>query len=133
MTRTVRNQDANRSPGSEHLGPGEDWLIRDISTLLFRCTCGVVCQHRGKLSARTATLGIVAAWLLMKTKEKENKLVKYLEDFRNKSSGVLRLLIIAAMFALVVYMSLHTTANHWPILTSILGKGYFVESNLLLW
>lgn len=86
---------------------GDNWLHR-LHTLAF-------------------PLGIVAAWLLMKTKEKENKLVKYLEDFRNKSSGVLRLLIIAAMFALVVYMSLHTTANHWPILTSILGKGYFVE------
>ncbi|MDX9961499.1 MAG: acyltransferase [Aliarcobacter sp.] len=86
---------------------GDNWLHR-LHTLAF-------------------PLGIVAAWLLMKTKEKENKLVKYLEDFRNKSSGVLRLLIIAAMFALVVYMSLRTTANHWPILTSILGKGYFVE------
>ena len=72
-------------------------------------------------------LGIVAAWLLMKTKEKENKLVKYLEDFRNKSTGISRYVIIILMFALVVYMSLHTTANHWPTLTAILGKGYFVD------
>ena len=63
----------------------------------------------------------------MKTKEKENKLVKYLEDFRNKSTGISRYVIIILMFALVVYMSLHTTANHWPTLTAILGKGYFVD------
>ena len=86
---------------------GDNWLHR-LHTLAF-------------------PLGIVAAWLLMKTKEKENKLVKYLEDFRNKSTGISRYVIIILMLALVVYMSLHTTANHWPILTSILGKGYFVE------
>lgn len=86
---------------------GDNWLHR-LHTLAF-------------------PLGIVAAWLLMKTKEKDNKLVKYLEDFRNKSTGITRYVIIIAMFALVVYMSLHTTANHWPTLTSLLGKGYFVE------
>ena len=31
------------------------------------------------------------------------------------------------MFLIVAYMSLHTTANHWPTLTSILGQGFFVE------
>jgi peptidoglycan/LPS O-acetylase OafA/YrhL len=86
---------------------GDNWLHR-LHTLAF-------------------PLGIVAAWLLMKTKEKENKLVKYLEDFRNKSTGISRYVIIILMFALVVYMSLHTTANHWPTLTAILGKGYFVD------
>ena len=86
---------------------GDNWLHR-LHTLAF-------------------PLGIVAAWLLMKTKEKENKLVKYLEDFRNKSTGISRYVIIILMFALVVYMSLHTTANHWPMLTAILGKGYFVD------
>jgi peptidoglycan/LPS O-acetylase OafA/YrhL len=86
---------------------GDNWLHR-LHTLAF-------------------PLGIVAAWLLMKTKEKDNKLVKYLEDFRNKSTGITRYVIIISMFALVVYMSLHTTANHWPTLTAILGKGYFVE------
>lgn len=86
---------------------GDNWLHR-LHTLAF-------------------PLGIVAAWLLMKTKEKDNKLVKYLEDFRNKSTGITRYVIIISMFALVVYMSLHTTANHWPTLTSLLGKGYFVE------
>lgn len=86
---------------------GDNWLHR-LHTLAF-------------------PLGIVAAWLLMKTKEKENKLVKYLEDFRNKSTGISRYVIIILMFALVIYMSLHTTANHWPTLTAILGKGYFVD------
>ena len=86
---------------------GDNWLHR-LHTLAF-------------------PLGIVAAWLLMKTIEKENKLVKYLEDFRNKSTGISRYVIIILMFALVVYMSLHTTANHWPTLTAILGKGYFVD------
>ena len=86
---------------------GDNWLHR-LHTLAF-------------------PLGIVAAWLLMKTKEKENKLVKYLEDFRNKSTGISRYVIIILMLALVVYMSLHTTANHWPTLTAILGKGYFVD------
>ncbi|MDZ7819498.1 MAG: acyltransferase [Aliarcobacter sp.] len=86
---------------------GDNWLHR-LHTLAF-------------------PLGIVAAWLLMKTKEKENKLVKYLEDFRNKSTGISRYVIIIAMFGVVYYMSLHTTANHWPTLTALLGKGYFVE------
>ena len=31
------------------------------------------------------------------------------------------------MFVIVIYMSLNTSASSWPILKSILGKGYFVE------
>ena len=89
------------------LDMGDNWLHR-LHTLAF-------------------PLGIIAAWLLMKTKEKENKLVKYLEDFRNKSTGMGRYAIIIVMFVIVVYMSLHTTANHWPTLTALLGKGYFVD------
>ena len=86
---------------------GDNWLHR-LHTLAF-------------------PLGIVAAWLLMETKNKENKLVKYLKDFRNNSNNMLRYAVIVLMFVLVVYMSLHTTANHWPKLTALLGKGYFVE------
>ena len=86
---------------------GDNWLHR-LHTLAF-------------------PLGIIAAWLLMKSKEKENKLVKFLEDFRNNSTGISRYLVIAIMFALVYYMSLNTSASSWPVLSSILGKGYFVE------
>ncbi len=72
------------------------------------------------------SLGIIFAWLLFETKDKENKLVKVLKHFRNESNFT-PYVVIAAMLAVVVYMSLHTTANHWPTLTAILGKGYFVD------
>ena len=72
------------------------------------------------------SLGIVFAWLLFETKDKENKLVKVLKHFRNESK-FMPYIVIALMLAVVVYMSLHTTANHWPTLTAILGKGYFVD------
>ena len=72
------------------------------------------------------SMGIVCAWLLMETKDKQNKLVKAIKKFRN-NSNLLRLIIIALMFLIVAYMSLHTTANHWPTLTSILGKGFYVD------
>lgn len=72
------------------------------------------------------SLGIIFAWLLFETKEKENKLVKVLKHFRNESK-FMPYVIIALMLVVVVYMSLHTTANHWPTLTAILGKGYFVD------
>ena len=55
------------------------------------------------------SLGMIAAWLLMETKDKENKLVKTLKKFRNHANGP-RLLIIAVMLVLAGYMSLHTTA-----------------------
>jgi peptidoglycan/LPS O-acetylase OafA/YrhL len=90
------------------LDMGDNWLHR-LHTLAF-------------------PLGIVAAWLLMETKEKENKLVKALKNFRNNSSNsIIHYVIIAVMLVIVVYMSLHTTANHWPKLTALLGKGYFVD------
>ncbi len=73
------------------------------------------------------SLGIVFAWLLFETKDKENKLVTTLKKFRNESGGIARVLLIGAMLAVVVYMSLHTTANHWPTLTSLFGHGYFVD------
>lgn len=72
------------------------------------------------------SLGIVFAWLLFETKDKENKLVVYLKEFRNKAKFT-PYIVIALMLGVVVYMSLHTTANHWPTLTAILGKGYFVD------
>ena len=72
------------------------------------------------------SLGIIFAWLLFETKDKENKLVKVLKHFRNESK-FMPYVVIALMLAVVVYMSLHTTANHWPTLTAILGKGYFVD------
>ena len=72
------------------------------------------------------SLGIIFAWLLFETKDKENKLVKVLKHFRNESK-FMPYIVIALMLAVVVYMSLHTTANHWPTLTAILGKGYFVD------
>jgi peptidoglycan/LPS O-acetylase OafA/YrhL len=72
------------------------------------------------------SLGIIFAWLLFETKEKENKLVTYLKQFRNESKG-LPYIVMALMVVVVVYMSLRTTANHWPTLTAILGKAYFVE------
>jgi peptidoglycan/LPS O-acetylase OafA/YrhL len=72
------------------------------------------------------SLGIIFAWLLFETKDKENKLVKALKHFRNESK-FMPYVVIALMLGVVVYMSLHTTANHWPTLTAILGKGYFVD------
>ncbi len=72
------------------------------------------------------SLGIIFAWLLFETKDKENKLVKVLKHFRNESK-FMPYIVIALMLVVVVYMSLHTTANHWPTLTAILGKGYFVD------
>jgi len=72
-------------------------------------------------------LGMVFAWLMMETKDKENKFVKYLKNFRNESSNIVRYVVIGLMLVVVVYMSLHTTANHWPTLTAILGQGYFVD------
>ena len=72
------------------------------------------------------SMGIIAAWLLMETKDKENKLVKTLKEFRTNSNAI-RLVLIAISFAVVAYMSLHTTANHWPTLTSFFGQGFYVE------
>ena len=74
------------------------------------------------------SLGIIFAWLLFETKDKENKFVIYLKNFRNNpNNSLVRYIVIALMFVVVVYMSLHTTANHWPTLTAFLGKGYFVD------
>ena len=90
------------------LDMGDNWLHR-LHTLAF-------------------PLGIVAAWLLMETKDKENKLVTTLKNFRNNASNsMIHYVIIVVMLAIVVYMSLHTNANHWPKLTALLGKGYFVD------
>ena len=90
------------------LDMGDNWLHR-LHTLAF-------------------PLGIVAAWLLMETKDKENKLVTTLKNFRNNASNsMIHYVIIVVMLAIVVYMSLHTTANYWPKLTALLGKGYFVD------
>ena len=72
------------------------------------------------------SLGIVFAWLLFESKDKENKLVKTLKHFRNEAK-FMPYVAIVLMLAVVVYMSLHTTANHWPTLTAILGKGFFVD------
>ena len=72
------------------------------------------------------SLGIVFAWLLFETKDKENKLVKTLKKFRNEAK-IMPLVVIAVMLVVVVYMSLHTTSSHWPTLTAILGKGFFVD------
>ena len=72
------------------------------------------------------SMGIIAAWLLMETKDKENKLVKTLKEFRTNSNAI-RLVLIAISFVVVAYMSLHTTANHWPTLTSFFGQGFYVE------
>lgn len=88
------------------LDMGDNWLHR-LHTVAF-------------------SMGIIAAWLLTESKDKENKLVKYLKEFRT-NSNVSRYIVIALMFAIVVYMSLHTTANHWPKLTALLGKGFYVE------
>ena len=72
------------------------------------------------------SMGIIAAWLLMETKDKENKLVKTLKEFRTNSNAI-RLVLIVISFVVVSYMSLHTTANHWPALTSFFGQGFYVE------
>ncbi len=72
------------------------------------------------------SMGIVCAWLLLEIKGKENKLVNAIKEFRN-NSNLVRCVIIAVMIAVVGYMSLHTTANHWPTLTSILGQGFYVD------
>lgn len=88
------------------LNMGDNWLHR-LHTVAF-------------------SLGIVFAWILFETKDKENKFVAHLKEFRNKAK-IMPYIIIALMLGVVVYMSLHTTANHWPTLTAILGKGYFVD------
>lgn len=88
------------------LDMGDNWLHR-LHTVAF-------------------SMGIIAAWLLMETKDKENKLVKTLKEFRTNSNAI-RLVLIAISFAVVAYMSLHTTANHWPTLTSFFGQGFYVE------
>ena len=88
------------------LNIGDNWLHR-LHTVAF-------------------SLGIVFAWVLFETKDKENKFVAHLKEFRNKAK-IMPYVIIALMLGVVVYMSLHTTANHWPTLTAILGKGYFVD------
>lgn len=72
------------------------------------------------------SLGIVFAWLLFETKDKENKFVIAFKKFRDEST-FMSYVVILLMLVLVVYMSLNTTANHWPLLTSILGQGYFVD------
>ncbi|MFA6741206.1 MAG: acyltransferase [Arcobacteraceae bacterium] len=88
------------------LNMGDNWLHR-LHTVAF-------------------SLGIVFAWVLFETKDKENKFVAHLKEFRNKAK-IMPYVVIALMLGVVVYMSLHTTANHWPTLTAILGKGYFVD------
>ncbi len=88
------------------LDMGDNWLHR-LHTVAF-------------------SLGIVFAWLLFETKDKENKLVKSLKKFRNEST-IMSTLIIILMLVVAGYMSLHTTSSHWPTLTAILGKGFFVD------
>ena len=88
------------------LDMGDNWLHR-LHTVAF-------------------SMGIICAWLLMETKDKENKLVKTLKEFRTNANAV-RLVLIAISFVVVAYMSLHTTANHWPTLTSFFGQGFYVE------
>ena len=88
------------------LDMGDNWLHR-LHTVAF-------------------SLGIVFAWLLFETKDKENKLVKTLKKFRNESI-LMPCVVVVAMLAIVGYMSLHTTSSHWPTLTAILGKGFFVD------
>lgn len=72
------------------------------------------------------SLGMVFAWILFETKDKENNFVTAFKKFRDEST-FMSYVVILLMLVLVVYMSLHTTANHWPLLTSILGQGYFVD------
>ena len=72
------------------------------------------------------SMGIICAWLLLETKDKENKLVTAIKEFRN-NSNLVRCVVVIAMIGVVGYMSLHTTANHWPTLTSILGQGFYVD------
>lgn len=88
------------------LDMGDNWLHR-LHTVAF-------------------SLGIVFAWLLFETKDKENKLVKSLKRFKNESTFI-PYVVIVLMLAVVAYMSLHTTSGHWPTLTAILGQGYFVD------
>jgi len=87
------------------LNMGDNWLHR-LHTVAF-------------------SLGIVFAWILFETKDKENKIVAYFKKFRSQTKD--SYLVIALMLAVVVYMSLHTTSGHWPTLTAILGQGYFVD------
>jgi peptidoglycan/LPS O-acetylase OafA/YrhL len=88
------------------LNLGDNWLHR-LHTVAF-------------------SLGMVFAWVLFETKDKENKFVTAFKKFRDEST-FMPYVVILLMLVLVVYMSLNTTANHWPLLTSILGQGYFVD------
>ena len=77
-------------------------------------------------------MGIVCAWLLRKEKDKENKLVTFLTNFRNESKGIARYVVIALMLVVVVYFSLRSNAGHWPTLTAFLKQGYFVDQLMCL-
>jgi len=77
-------------------------------------------------------MGIVCAWLLRKEKDKENKLVTFLTNFRNNSKGIARYIVIGLMLVAVVYFSLRSNAGHWPTLTALLKQGYFVDQIMCL-
>jgi len=77
-------------------------------------------------------MGIVCAWLLRKEKDKENKLVTFLTNFRNNSKGIARYIVIGLMLVAVVYFSLRSNAGHWPTLTALLKQGYFVDQLMCL-
>lgn len=91
---------------------GDNWLHR-LHTLAF-------------------PMGIVAAWLLQVKEGKENKLVNFIKEFRLKKFGIVRYLIIALMFVIVYYVSLHTTSASWPTLTQIFVNGFYVEQLMSL-
>jgi len=85
-----------------------------------------------RLHTLAFSLGIVCAWLLRKEKDKENKLVTFLTNFRNNSKGIARYIVIGLMLVAVVYFSLRSNAGHWPTLTALLKQGYFVDQIMCL-
>ena len=72
------------------------------------------------------SMGIILAWLLQVKEGEKNRFIEYIKDFRDNSKDM-KYIVIAIMFVIVFYVSQRTGAGSWPILTSILGQGFFVE------
>ena len=71
--------------------------------------------------------GYYCAWLLMETKDKENKLVKKtLKEFRTNANAV-RLVLIAISFCSCRLYVITYNSKSLNNLTSFFGQGFYVE------
>lgn len=86
---------------------GSNWLHR-LHTLAF-------------------SLGIIAAWLLRaKENGEDNAFVAYVKNFRDNSKDM-KYIVMFIMFVIIVYVSQHTGAKHWPTLKALLGHSFYIE------